>query len=391
MANNPVIVLQLISGLDIGGGHGGAERFGIELSRRLDKTNFKVFVWAFWEHKTSYEQHWLQKLEMDNIPVNFGSNWRGKFNFFSYLSGVRNIIRFGRTHQIDIVHSHFQMGTLAALCMKIFRATKFVIRTAHITLEWGEGLVAWFMRTIFTNWLFPFALDQEVGVSKAVQRQLQNHPGARLLRRKPKLIYNAINIEDFQDPTQMGKPESAGLIVGSVGRLVRQKGYRYLLHAAKDVLLELPNVNFILIGDGNLRSQLSDFATREGFRERIKFLGQIDDVRQHLQTMDLFVLPSLWEGFPTVLLESMASGVPIVATNVRGTNELVADGMSGWLVEPGNPRALANAIIHALSVDEERNRIIENASKMVQKYSITNITEHYVELYRRLYGTKHEL
>ena len=155
MASDKIHVIEVISGLDIGGGHGGAERFGVELSRRLDKSHFDVEICAFWQRNTEIETHWLNLLKSEDIPCHFAAQWQGKFHIRAYLSGLKNLYNQCKTNETDVIHSHFQMGTLASLYVKILKATKKVMRTAHISLEWGEGITAWFLRQTTTNWLFP--------------------------------------------------------------------------------------------------------------------------------------------------------------------------------------------------------------------------------------------
>lgn len=386
MDHDKTRILQVISGLDIGGGHGGAERFGLELARALDPDLFEVSVCAFWRRNTESESYWLNVLKSDGIPVFFNSDWMGKFNTRAYARGVAVLIRKIKEEGFELLHSHFQMGTLASLITKAFTKVKVVIRTAHITLEWGEGVVAWLMRRSFTDWIFPITLQAEVGVSQAVLDQLESHPGARVQRSKTILIHNAINTEFPNDreleEQQIGYRKRADeILIGSIGRLTRQKGYRYLLHALQIVLDELPNLKLILIGEGDLTNELKNLAIELGIDEQVDFLGQINNVRPVLDQLDLFVLPSLWEGFPTVILESMAHGIPVIATNIPGSTELVKDQITGWLVEPKSPNQLAQKIYTAITDSSKRDEIVANALDEVRNYDIVKIAEKYERTY----------
>ncbi len=113
-------------------------------------------------------------------------------------AGVRHIAKQYQLTPVDIIHSNFQVGSVAALLLKIFHRSRTAMRTAHITLEWGEGIIAGFLRIVFQNWLYPLSLDAEVGVSQAIVDQLGDHTAARLWHKPSYLIYNAIDPAIFK-------------------------------------------------------------------------------------------------------------------------------------------------------------------------------------------------
>ncbi len=103
-----------------------------------------------------------------------------------------------------------------------------------------------------------------------------------------------------------------------------------------------------------------------------------------LKQSDLFVLPSLWEGLPTVIIESMSQGVPVLATDIPGTREMIVDGKTGWLVEPKDPPSLAKVMIWVLKNPAERLRVSQDALKIVDRFSITSIATQYQALYQKI-------
>ncbi len=135
------------------------------------------------------------------------------------------------------------------------------------------------------------------------------------------------------------------IAIGLVGRLTRQKGQDSLLLAAPAVLAAAPAARFLLIGDGEDEPRLRDLARRAGLDGHVRFLGTRRDVPRLMQALDVFVLPSHWEGMPISLLEAMAAGLPVVASQVSGSREAVVDGESGLLVRPGDTGALAAALV----------------------------------------------
>jgi glycosyltransferase involved in cell wall biosynthesis len=219
-----------------------------------------------------------------------------------------------------------------------------------------------------------------------------------LLRRQATCLYNAIDLERFgsakADPVEKRRslrlPVDA-LVIGTVGRLTEQKGYGFLVEAAAPVLQRLPDAYFLIVGDGELRQTLMDQASRLGIASRVVFTGPRSDVEELLMCMDLFVSSSLWEGLPTAIMESMAAGVPVVATDIPGTRELIQNQVTGWLSPAANSQALADTIIAALNSPALRREIARRASEAIQRFSIAAVAERYEALYLAAYDPKSTL
>ncbi|MGA7731199.1 MAG: glycosyltransferase family 4 protein [Chloroflexia bacterium] len=171
---------------------------------------------------------------------------------------------------------------------------------------------------------------------------------------------------------ELGLPASS-VICLTVGRMTEQKGHAYLLHAIAQVIPLIPHAYFLWVGTGPLEAELQekaralDLYKTEG-RDRIYFLGRRDDVPRLIASSALFVLPSLFEGLPLAVLEAMASGLPIVATNVTGTREAIEDGVSGRLVPPCDSHELASAIIEALTRPDLAETWGRNARQVMQTH-----------------------
>ncbi|MBV8128668.1 MAG: glycosyltransferase, partial [Planctomycetaceae bacterium] len=175
------------------------------------------------------------------------------------------------------------------------------------------------------------------------------------------VIRNAVRAERFDrsDPADRQVleamfPRVPERIVGSAGRLSPEKGFGVLIEAAAIVARSDPGAGFIHFGDGPLRETIRRRIGELGLEGRFVLAGLRDDLDRFLPHWDLCVLPSFTEGLPTVVLESYAAGVPVVATAVGGTPEAVADGVDGYLVPPGDPIALARRILDVLGADDKR-------------------------------------
>ena len=377
-------VLQMIRSLDVS----GAEKFGLELARALPKDEFEVILCAFFEHRTPTEMYWRQQLSAENIRVITFADGDLARRWQNYLSGALKLRNYLRVNPVDIIHSHFSMGTVMGLISRNAGFSQFVMRTAHgqSQYEWSPRWYSHPWRKFLFNWVYPISLDAETGVSEAITKELQSPPRVNRSRRLPELIHNGISEEFIQaaHPIFRAFGSSEGWKIGSIGRLSTQKGYMYLIQAMPTLLARLPNVRLEIVGEGELKTALVAEIGRLGLQAHVAILPKSENVIPFLQNLDLFVLPSLWEGLPTVVLESMACGTPVLATDISGTRELVQDGKTGWLVKPADPSALANRIFQALGAAELLNSASLNSLELIKSYSFKHIAIQFVDLYRLL-------
>ncbi|MFQ5945156.1 MAG: glycosyltransferase family 4 protein [Anaerolineae bacterium] len=221
--------------------------------------------------------------------------------------------------------------------------------------------------------------------SKAVGRRFAWVPA-----HKVHCIYNGLDIalfnaSEYLPPPRLspGLPEGAR-VVGSIGRFVTYKGYQHLLEAARMVREKLPDVHWVLVGDGELRGELEQLCRHLGLEWTVHFTGWTDQVAEHLALFDLFILPSLGESFGRVILEAMAMQKAVVATNTGGVPEIVLDGETGVLVPPADPAAMAGAVISLLD-DPTRAATLGEAGRrrVASEFSLT----HHVDATERLYAS----
>lgn len=377
-------VLQLIKTLDIS----GAERYGTEIARALPKSRFEVQVCGFFETGSELEKHWRHVLDEEGIGNFTATTWLGNDNFSSYMRGVKTLRTAMRAWPADVVHSHFQLGTLAGLDLRGRGLTRKVIRTAHnhARTEWSAGWYGWLRRWLVAGLLYPAALDVETSVSDAIAEGLRRNPGARFARRPPVVVKSAVSAEFIERALKTPRtPRPPGeYLIGSVGRLTAQKNYGLLLSAMPAVLEKLPGVKLHLIGDGDQTAALENQALQAGLADSVSFLGRRSDVAEQMRQWDLFVLPSLYEGLPAVLIESMACQTPVLATDIPGMRELVQPEVTGWLVPPGQAMLLAEKIVEVLSHPEERERVNKNAFAQLPQFTFPYVAQRYAELYEEI-------
>lgn len=213
--------------------------------------------------------------------------------------------------------------------------------------------------------------------------------GEGLAPAKIELIRNGVPVsQGFVEPDvqtvvrkELGLGESEHL-VAFIGRLVPQKNPGLFLEMAQAVLRSGLKCGFVLVGDGPLRATLSDQARTLGIQEAVRFTGVRNDVPRILRGVDLVVLTSDWEGLPNVILEALAAGVPAVATNVGGVGELLADGVTGYVVSRRDLSALVNRVIGMLSDRGFRAECGRRGREYVRShFSISAMVDRTVDLY----------
>jgi glycosyltransferase involved in cell wall biosynthesis len=178
-------------------------------------------------------------------------------------------------------------------------------------------------------------------------------------------------------------------LVGTVANVRQSKGYEFLIRAARKIADAGRDAHFVAVGDIDavLGKPLFDLIEQLGLQERFHFLGFRSDVPEILSELDIFVLPSVSEGFPLVALEAMASARPMVVTSSGGPQEIVENGRTGFLVPPGDPEALAAKVCELLGHPERAATFARMARARVENsFTVQEMINHYEELYERVIG-----
>jgi len=177
--------------------------------------------------------------------------------------------------------------------------------------------------------------------------------------------------------------------IGAIGRLTPQKGVEYFIRAAALVMTKFPQATFFIVGDGPQRASLSELVNALSIREGVYFLGQKSDIPEQLARLDMLVIPSLYESFGQIAAEALAQKVPVIASRVGGLQEVIQDGKTGLLVEPGAPSAIAEKIIALLEDREYANQLAEAGCADVRsRFTMAKMVEATEAIYADLMVVK---
>jgi glycosyltransferase involved in cell wall biosynthesis len=364
-------VLHLITSFEIG----GTERQAVELLKRLDAKRYDVRLAVLRNEGQFYDEI---RSRFSNVP-------EFPLTSFYNANALRQLARLRRLmvrQKIDLLHAHdFYSGLLGAAAARL-AGVRVIACQRHLRLsdrrahDFGSRVIHCLAHRLLVN-------------SEAIRDKIIDQDGAS--PSKIRIIKNGIiesnepRAEARQQLCNELRIGNGGTLIGTVARLQPVKGHRALIQAAATVLRERPEVHFVLVGDGPLRNEIQMQCGRLGIANRVHLMGDRGDVARLLPAFDLLVLASLHEGLPNAVMEAMAARVLVVATAVGGTKELIEDGVTGYLVAPEDPKALAERIRFALGDNEHRAEIVSAAHhRVTEAFGIERMVESVEALYDEL-------
>lgn len=353
-------------------GVGGLPRVVETLCRTIDPARFDVSVLCL-----RGKGPLADALEADGFSVTELQRPVGRPDYFAF----RRVARVLREKQIDVIHTHntepFVNGTIGAL---IAGTRPVVVHTDH-----ARPFPDMFRHMLSEHVLSYFARAM-VGVSEHTTDNLRRYE--KIPERKLHTIVNGIEGGRYAARGQRAAVRAAlgiaddALVIGFASRLAEQKGVPFLLEASVGLAARFPGLHVLIAGAGELDAELRARSSALGLDGTVRFLGERLDVAELVQAFDVFVLPSLWEGLPMVILEAMAIGCPIVATAVGGVPHALEHDVSAWLVPPSDVHALESGLATVLSDAAQRARFSSNARRRFdERYSAERMAREYESLY----------
>jgi len=354
-------------------GIGGAENVLLHLAASLDRSRFRSIAAL---PRPGLLQESLEARGVPTRIVRSGPWWDPSLPL--------SLARICKVERVDLIHAHLPDQNFYGCVAGRVAGTK-TVTTFHGALDlWRAD--TW--RGAAKLRLVRSAASAVVAVCDSVRDALV---ARRFRRDRVTRIYNGIDLQALRSAPRaalrpaFGWPESTP-IVGVVANVRVSKGYDHFVRAARHVADVMPTVRFVAAGDIDpaLGRPIVDLVRDIGMEEHVKFLGFRADVPAILRDFDVFALPSTSEGFPLALLEAMACGRAIVATRCGGPEELIDDGINGWLVPVGDARALADRILQVLGNRETVERVRRAAFTTANGFALPEMVGKYESLYSRL-------
>ena len=314
-----------------------------------------------------------RKLTVINFPI----RTKNELNPKVFLQ-LPQIIRLVKEEHFDLLHAHTRVTQVLAAVVSFFTKVPCVT-TAH-----------GYYRPRFGRRLFACWGRRVVAVSPLVAEDLEKVH--HVAKSKIRVIFNALDIPSFRRRLlannapllrkEFGIPEKA-FVIGSVSRLVRDKGHEYLVEAAAKIKKRHPQIFLLIVGDGRERKMLEKKIARTGLSKQAAILPSQPEITGILSTVDVFAHPATFrEGFGLALLEAMAAKIPIVTTDIWAINSIVRDRVNGFLVPPKDAPALAEALNFVIEHPDFAEQVAQNAFQMAsQLYSMDRLVNELETVY----------
>ena len=286
-------------------------------------------------------------------------NMDGAVNFVRSVAFVRRVAARGR---FDVVNTHSRCDTVRAAMGARLARTPLIVRTRHLA------------KPINSLYAYTWLAHRVIAVSRHVQRQLLDGgapPEAVATIHSPIVLPEGDGKGSLRQ--ELGLPADA-LVVGCVAVMRTEKGHADLIDAFQRVLAAFPQAHLVLAGDGMpVFERLKGQVQALGLASRVHFLGRRHDIGNVLQAFDVFALPTHREAFGTAFVEAAAMGVPVIGTDVGGVPETMQAGVTGLLVPPRDPAALAAALESLLADPERRRRMGEAGRELIRGQGLFSV------------------
>jgi glycosyltransferase involved in cell wall biosynthesis len=366
---------------------GGAQETALAYCSQLDPTRWAMTLVTGPER--SPEGDLFDEAARRGVPVVTVPSLRRRIRPITDMRAVVELVRLFRRERPDIVHTHSSKAGLVGRLAARIAGVPVVVHTVHgwsfhDGMSPGARALAVRIERLAARWTSALVVvadhDAQIGSEEGIGEWGQYA-----------LVRSAVDVDALRRAAgsradaraALGIPEGVP-VLGAVIRLCRQKDPATLLHAARAVVDSRPAARLVIVGDGPMRADVEQLLDQLDLRPHVSLLGPRTDVAALLPGFDAFVLSSRWEGLPRVVVEAMAVGVPVVATDVGGIDEAVTDGISGLLAPAGDAEALAHAVLRVFDEPGLAHRLRGAAAERVEEFDVGVMTEQLDDLYSGL-------
>jgi glycosyltransferase involved in cell wall biosynthesis len=373
---------------------GGADENTLFTIQGLDKDRYEVDLIMGEE----FDESIFDKVKNNNFNIIQIKGLKWKLNFLYDPIVLIKLIKLIRKNRYDIVHTHTTKAGILGRIAAHIAGVPIIVHGLHgSTFEAFEsGLLNWFL-FLFERLAGRFT-DAYISVSKVLSEKYIE----RGLGKKDNhyTVYSGMELETFygvrgkidcRKKQRELEIDSEDFVIGNVARLETRKGHKFLINAFKDVVGERKGcpIKLLIIGEGEERENLENYAKEANLEKNIIFTGYREDVEELMALMDLFVLTSLREGLPRVLVQAAAVGMPSIAFNVDGVPEIIEDNHNGFLVKVGDVKQLTKRIIQYIDHKELLVLHGKNGRELIKgKWSIEDMVEKIDKIYQDLVREK---
>ncbi len=340
---------------------GGPGKTILNSARFINRERYEIHVAMFLPHG-SQNTELSRKIREDNIPLLCLRDMRGLS--FANIFRLRGYIR---SNKISVFHWHGYKSEIYCYLLKLICRGPVWVGTYHgwITNNWSQRAI------VKTTQIFSFLND---GIIAVADDLLQKLPRATKALTTCRVVHNAIVMSDYleygcrEDMRKKYGVINGEYAIGVIGRLSPEKGCFVAIDALAELLRRCLPARLMMIGDGPLKKELAEYASRHGVDKQVVFTGHVHPVRPIYEALDIVVSPSFTEGISNIILESMAMYKPVVATSVGGTPEIISSHRNGILIPPRDAAAMANAVAAVLQNRDLRERIINNGYTTIRSH-----------------------
>jgi len=361
---------------------GGAQKYVFELASNLPPDQYKIIVAAGSEGDGEL---FSRLADFANIKTIKLKNLKRLPSILGALRAIKEIEKLLFAEKPDILHLNSSAaGVLGSLAAKKYKnKTCLPLRVIYTAHGWAfsepgflKQKIYLFLEKITAKYKDIFIVLSEKDKQAALQNKIA--PQEKIIK-----IYNGIDSAKIKF---LEKPESRKILgvspaLGTIANFYKTKGLGYLIEAMYILRQQNKDIALAVIGEGPERKNLEKQIVKYNLEKNISLLGKKTKASQYLKALDIFVLPSVKEGFPFVILEAMSAEIPIIATTVGAIPEILENETSGILVEPKNPKALAQTIMTLLDDPREQKNLAENAKQSVEKFSLSQTLSQTFSLY----------
>lgn len=344
---------------------GGGEKWHFDIATRLHNKGYRVIVIT---NKQSELYFKLAKTTIKTYPISISN--------YSFLNPFKS-------KQItDILRIENVSTIIINLPADLKVAAPAAKKAGVIKIIYRRGSAIPIKNKFLNRILFRNYIDEIIANSEATKNTILTNNPNLFDKTKINVIYNGLVLNENSDNKEKDhiyKKQGNEFVIGNAGRFVKQKNHRFLIHLAARLKKENFNFKLLLAGSGKLQSEIEELARQNQVEDKIIFTGFVEDVKSFMECIDIYILPSLWEGFGYVLAEAMICKKPVIAFNISSNPEIIKDRETGFLVEQNNMDETFDKVKLLANDIELRERMGLEGEKRVKNYFTIERTVEEVE------------